>query len=153
MIVEETLVPSQSITLAGMLLKPETNIPSPAMVVVHPASGGKRSDPFYDHLKSELPRHGIALLIFDRRGSGGSGGNFETADFDDLASDVISAVEYLQSRTDIDPMEIGLHGTSQGAWIAPIAAMRKQDIACIVAVSASGVSPANQMNYGVAFHL
>ena len=153
MIVEEILFPSQSITLAGTLYKPETNIPSPAMVVVHPASGGERSDPLYDHLRSELPGHGIALLIFDRRGSGASEGDFETADFDDLASDVISAVGYLQSRTDIDPMKIGLHGTSQGAWIAPIAARRKPDIACIVAVSASGVSPADQMNYGVAFHL
>jgi uncharacterized protein len=92
-------------------------------------------------------------LIFDRRGSGASGGNFETAGFEDLAGDVIAAVESLQSRADIDKDKIGLHGTSQGAWIAPVAARRKPDVACIVAVSASGVSPADQMNYGVAFHL
>ena len=122
-------------------------------MVVHPASSGERPDPFYDHLRSALPEHGIAVLIFDRRGSGASGGDFATADFEDLAGDVIAGAEYLQSRPDIDPTKIGLHGTSQGAWIAPIAAVRKLDIACIVAVSASGVSPAEQMNYGVAFHL
>ena len=123
------------------------------MVVVHPASGGERTDPFYDHLRSSLPEQGIAALIFDRRGSGASEGDFKTADFEDLAGDAIAGVECLQSRSDINRNKIGLHGTSQGAWIAPIAARRKPDIACVVAVSASGVSPADQMNYGVAFHL
>jgi len=62
-------------------------------------------------------------------------------------------VEYLESRNDIISSKIGLHGTSQGAWIAPIAAAKKPEIACVVAVSASGVTPAEQMDYGVAFHL
>ena len=150
---DEFLFESSDITLTGTLYKPDSVAPYSALVVVHPASGGERSDPFYDHLKSELPRHGVAVLIFDRRGAGASGGDFKTADFEDLAGDVISAVEYLQSRPDIDKNRIGLHGTSQGAWIAPIAAARKPEIAFIIAVSASGVSPADQMNYGVAFHL
>ena len=150
---EEILFQSKGSRLAGTLYEPDGDPPYPAITVVHPASGGERTDPFYEHLKSELPRHGIAVLIFDRRGSGASQGDFETADFEDLAGDVISAVEYLQSQPDIDHTKIGLHGTSQGAWIAPIAAARKPDIAFVVAVSASGVSPADQMNYGVAFHL
>lgn len=153
MISEDVFFSDQFIKLAGTLYKPDSDPPYPAVVVVHPASGGERIDPFYEHLKSELPQYGIAVLIFDRRGSGASRGDFETADFEDLAGDVISAVEYLQSQPDIDHTKIGLHGTSQGAWIAPIAAARKPDIAFIVAVSASGVSPADQMNYGVAFHL
>ncbi|HEY3476425.1 MAG TPA: alpha/beta fold hydrolase [Anaerolineales bacterium] len=150
---EEIFFFSQNIRLAGTLYKPKTPAPYPAVVAVHPASEAERTSWFFDHLKSDLPRHGTAVLVFDRRGSGASEGNFETADFEDLAGDVISAVEYLQTRPDIDKNKIGLHGTSQGAWIAPIAAARKPDIACIVAVSGSGVSPADQMNYGVAFHL
>ncbi len=144
---------NHDIRFTGALYKPEGQPPFPAIVVVHPASEGEQNAPFYDHLKSELPDHGIALLVFDRRGAGGSEGDFETADFDELAADVIAAVEYLASREDIDPAKIGLHGTSQGAWIAPIAAARKPGIACIVAVSACGVTPAEQMDYGVAFHL
>jgi len=150
---EEVFFSNQTIKLAGTLYKPNGQPPYPALVVVHPASAGERTDPFYEHLKSELPHHGIAVLIFDRRGSGASDGDFETADFEDLAGDVLSVVEYLQSRPDIDRARIGLHGTSQGAWIAPIAATRKPEIGLIVVVSASGVSPADQMNYGVAFHL
>jgi hypothetical protein len=144
---------SQNIRLAGTLYTPDTPAPCPAVVAVHPASEAERTSSFYGHLTSELPRYGIAALLFDRRGSGDSEGDFETADFEDLAGDVISAVEYLQSQPDIDKNRVGLHGTSQGAWIAPIAAARKPDIACIVAVSGSGVSPADQMNYGVAFNL
>ena len=150
---EEIYFLNRGIKIAGTLYHPAGKLPYPAMVIVHPASAGERTDPFYDHLRLALPEQGIAVLIFDRRGSGASEGNFETADFEALANDVIAAVEYLQTRPDIDPNKIGLHGTSQGAWIAPIAAARKPDIACVVAVSASGVSPADQMNYGVAFHL
>ena len=144
---------NNDIKFVGTLYKPDGEQPYPVIVVVHPASSGEQIDPFYDHLRSELPRHGIAVLVFDRRGAGGSQGKFDTADFDDLAEDVVSAVEYLESRTDIIRSRIGLHGTSQGAWIAPIAAARKPEIACIVAVSGSGVTPAEQMDYGVAFHL
>lgn len=151
--VEEFTFSSQRIKLAGTLYTPDGKPPYPAIVTVHPASEGERNSSFYDHLKSKLPARGIAVCIFDRRGSGGSQGVFETADFEDLAGDVIAAVEYLQSRPDIEPSKIGLHGTSQGGWIAPIAAARKPDIAFLVPVSASGVSPAEQMNYGVAFHL
>jgi alpha/beta superfamily hydrolase len=153
MIAEEVSFSNKNIKLYGTLYKPETNFPYPVVVIVHPASDGERSNPFFDHLKFELPKHGIAAFIFDRRGSGQSEGNFATADFEDLAGDVISAVEYLQTRTDVDKTKIGLHGTSQGGWVAPIAAARKTDIAFIIEVSASGVSPADQMNYGVAFHL
>jgi alpha/beta superfamily hydrolase len=150
---EEVVFFNQDLRFSGTLYLPKGHQPCPAVVAVHPASAGERTDPFYDHLKSELPKHGIAFLVFDRRGSGASGGNFATADFEDLAGDVIAAVNYLQSRTEIDPAKIGLHGTSQGGWIAPIAAARKSDIAFLVAVSASGVSPAAQMDYGVGFHL
>ena len=141
------------IKLAGTLYKPRNDQPCPAVIAVHPASEGEQTSAFFDHLESELPKHGIAVLVFDRRGSGGSEGDFETASFEDLADDVIAAMEYLQSRPDIDKTKIGLHGTSQGAWIAPIAAARKLEIAFIIAVSASGVSPTEQMNYGIAFHL
>lgn len=150
---EEITFSNQTIRLAATLYKPAIYPPYPAVVAVHPASSPERTDPFSDHLRIALPEHGIGVLIFDRRGSGASEGNFETASFEELASDVIAGVEYLQSRPDIDPNKIGLHGTSQGGWIAPIVAAHKPDIACLVAVSASGVSPAEQMNYGVAFHL
>jgi len=96
---------NQNIKLVGTLYKPEEDGVYPAIVVVHPASAGEHTDPFYDHLKSELPNHGIAVLVFDRRGSGGSQGDFEAADFDDLADDVVTAVEYLALRPELLQIE------------------------------------------------
>ena len=150
---EEISFLNRNLKFSGTLYLPDGNPPFPTVVVVHPASAGERTHPFYDHLKSKLPLHATAVLIFDRRGSGASEGDFETAGFEDLAGDVIAAVEYLQSRTEIDSAKIGVHGTSQGAWIAPIAAARKTDLAFLIAVSACGVTPADQMNYGVEFHM
>lgn len=153
MIAENVIFFNQDIRFSGTLYKPEGQRPFPAIIVVHPASEGEQTPPFYDHLKSVLPEHGISVLVFDRRGSGCSEGDFETAGFEDLAGDVIAAMEYLAFRIDINAAKIGLHGMSQGAWIAPIAPARKPEIACIVAVSACGVTPGEQMDYGVACHL
>ena len=100
-----------------------------------------------------MPEHGIAVLIFDRRGSGASQGDFQTADFEDLAGDVIAAVDYLQSRPDIDKSKIGLHGTSQDAWIAPIAAEHKQGIpydpAGLVEIQVSLMDCCDCNNWGI----
>ena len=86
MISEEIVFLNENRRLAGTLYEPESKPLYPALVAVHPASGGERTDAFYEHLKTELPRRGIAVCIFDRRGSGSSEGDFETADFEDLAA-------------------------------------------------------------------
>ena len=49
-----------------------------------------------------LIRHGIAVLGYDKRGVGGSTGDWNTASFEDLAGDVVAAFEYLKTRDDID---------------------------------------------------
>lgn len=139
--------------LTGTLSRPETRERCPAMVILHAANGGDRSFPFYSHLLAELPRRGIAVFLYDRRGSGESEGDFERADFAELADDAVAAMKVLQTRSNIDPQRLGLYGVSQGAWITPIAAVKQPETAFVVAVSASGVSPADQMDYGVARHL
>ncbi len=153
MIAEEVLFANQTVRLAGTLYKPESDIAYPALVVLHGASGGTRQHPFYQHLVTHLPECGFAVLLFDRRGSGQSGGDFETASFDTLARDGSAAVDYLRSRDDIDKSRIGLYGVSQGGWIAPLVAGLRSDIAFLVIVSGCGVSPARQMDYGAAYHL
>lgn len=143
----EPLAIHRDVTLAGTLSLPDGPGPHPALVVLHSASGGTRDYPYYHHLTERLPRAGIAVLVFDRRGSGESGGDFETADFETLAADGAAAADALAARPDIDPARIGVYGISQGSWIAPIVAARRPATACIVVVSGSGVTPARQMDY------
>jgi dienelactone hydrolase len=135
------------VSLAGTLYLPPGPGPFPAIVAFHAANGGNRDYHAYRHLATALPKAGFAVLLFDRRGSGGSGGDFNTATFDDLAADGIAGVSYLKSRPEIDTARIGVWGISQGGWLAPLAATMSRDIAFVVAVSVPGVSPARQMDY------
>ena len=150
---EEVVFANETVQLAGTLYKPDTRTAYPALVVLHAANGGTRHFPFYQHLVTHLPARGIAVLLFDRRGSGRSSGDFETASFETLAKDGSAAVDYLRSRDDIDKKKIGLYGISQGGWIAPLVVRFRSDIAFLVIVSGCGVSPAKQMDYGATYTL
>ena len=85
-------------------------------------------------LADRLARAGVAALIYDKRGSGVSGGDWRKASFADLAEDALAGVRLLAARADIDPAKIGLLGYSQEGAIAPLAATRAPNaIAFIVA--------------------
>lgn len=141
------------VSLAGTLYLPPGPGKYPAVVAFHASNAGERDNHGYRHLATALPDAGFAVLLFDRRGSGASSGDFETASFRDLAADGIAGVAYLKSRRDIDSSKIGVWGISQGAWLAPLAAAMSRDIAFVVSVSGSGVSPARQMDYSAAYTL
>jgi len=129
-------------TLAGALITPTSGGRHPAIVVVH-GSGPQDRDgslPFVHF----LVRHGIALLTYDKRGDGGSSGDWKTSSFDDLAGDGLAALRFLQGRADIDPRRIGVFGVSQGGWIGPLMASRSKDVAFVISVSGPGVSPAEE---------
>lgn len=139
--------------LKGTLTKPDTNNPCPVVIVTHTSNAATRDFGVYQHLANVLPPNGIAVLLYDRRGSGDSTGDFETASFFDLAIDAQTTINYLKLRSDIDPKHIGVWGMSQGGWIAPLVASNSTDIAFVVAVSAVGVTPAEQMNFSAEYEL
>jgi dienelactone hydrolase len=68
------------------------------------------------------------------------------------ADDALSARAAITTRDDIDASRIGLWGFSQGAWVAPLVATQSTEIAFLVLVASTGVSPAEQMLYGTAKH-
>ncbi len=150
---EELSFHSRGLRLAGTLHRPATSAPCPALVVLHAAGGGARDYPFYRHLADTVPQCGIAVLLYDRRGSGQSEGDFNTASFADLAADGAAAFDALRLRPDIDGSRIGLYGISQGGWIAPLVARGRPMAASLIVVSGCGVSPAAQMDYAAAFAL
>ena len=98
-------------------------------------------------------RAGIAVLIHDKRGTGGSTGSWSAATFDDLADDAHAAVRLLQARPAIDPRRVGLHGMSQGGWIAPLVAKRAPDVAFIIAESAPAMTPVEHERLRVPYQL
>jgi pimeloyl-ACP methyl ester carboxylesterase len=130
---------SGDIQLSGTLLRPITPGRHPAIILVH-GSGAATRDQVLPFARF-LVRRGVAVLGYDKRGVGRSTGDWNTASFDDLAGDAVAAFEYLKTRDDIDPRQIGLLGWSQAGWIMPLAAVRAKDLAFLISISGAGVSP------------
>jgi alpha/beta superfamily hydrolase len=86
-----------------------------------------------------LTRKGIAVLRFDDRGIAKSTGDFNSATTSDFSDDVEAAVQYIKSRNDLDKLEIGLMGHSEGGMIAPMVASRDKAVKFIVLLAGPGV--------------
>jgi len=87
------------------------------------------------------------VLSFDKRGTGASSGDWQTASFDVLADDLLAGVAYLRSRADVDPTRLGIWAISQGGWVASLAAARSADIRFLIVHAGSGVSVAENVVY------
>jgi len=137
---EDVRFSSGDVQLAGTLISPAKIARHPAIILVH-GSGAENREYMLPWARF-LIRHGMAILGYDKRGVGGSTGDWNTASFDDLAGDVVAAFEYLKTRSDIDPAHIGVLGISQAGWIMPLAAVRAKDVAFLISVSGAGVPAA-----------
>lgn len=132
------------ITLAGTLTLPKPSDEKPPVVILITGSGVQdRDESFAGHkpflvLSDYLTRNGIAVLRYDDRGFGESTGNFAEGTTADFATDVLSAIDFLKKRTDVDINNIGLIGHSEGAIIAPMVTNQSKDVAFIVMLAGTG---------------
>jgi pimeloyl-ACP methyl ester carboxylesterase len=135
-------------TLHGWIEEPDGRAPHSAMIMVH---GSGRSDVERwgdDELRSQLRRAGIAVAVWDKPGCGRSSGEFD--DFQDWkhrADEVLSAFAALRERPGIDPSRIGLWGISQGGWVGPMVAVRRQELAFMILLSGPAHRGASQGLY------
>ena len=134
---EEVRFSNGDIQLTGTLISPIDTRKHPAIILVH--GSGPLNREWMLPFARFLIRHGMAVLGYDKRGVGGSTGDWNTASLDDLAGDVVAAFEYLKTRSEIDHGQIGLLGVSQAGWIMPLAALRAKDLAFLISVSGAGV--------------
>jgi uncharacterized protein len=137
---EDVRFPSGGVQLAGTIISPDSHGKHPAIILVH--GSGPENREYVLPWARFLVRRGMAILAYDKRGVGGSTGDWQTASFDDLAGDVVAAFEYLKTRSDIDPAQIGLLGISQAGWTMPLAAVRAKGLAFLISISGAGVTPA-----------
>ncbi|MCH8273702.1 MAG: alpha/beta fold hydrolase [Armatimonadetes bacterium] len=136
-----------SIKFAGTLTMPDGDGPFPAVLLISGSGQQDRNETILGHkpfwvLADYLTRHGIAVLRVDDRGVGGTTGNAKDATSEDFAGDVLEGVRFLKTRKGIDAKQIGLIGHSEGGLIAPMAAVRSQDVSFIVLLAGPGVSGA-----------
>ena len=145
---------SEGATLAAIVDLPESATrPLPAVVLVH-GSGRVTASEMLASSGRRLRAMGVAVLAYDKRGVGGSTGEYTSIGpansdrmFDLLARDALAGVEALRRRKDIDARRIGLVGVSQGGWIAPFAASRSSHVAFVVTISGPAVSVGEEIAY------
>jgi uncharacterized protein len=93
----------------------------------------------------EFARIGVVALTWDKRGVGEAPGDYWSAGLDDLANDAARALDFLRSRPELDPTRVGITGHSQGAWIAPMAALAARNAPRWVIITSGGpIHPAEQ---------
>jgi pimeloyl-ACP methyl ester carboxylesterase len=135
---------TDGVDLAGTLTLPQGAGPWPAVVLVSGSGQQDRDETLMDHkpflvLADALSRAGIAVLRYDDRGVGGSGGDAAKATSVDFARDAEAGIDWLAQRPDIDPARIGVVGHSEGGLIAALLAARRPDLAGIVMLAGTGV--------------
>lgn len=126
--------------IAGTLTLPPGPGPFPVVAILHGGGDSSRESPPYAFWGDYLPRHGIAALLYDKRGNGSSTGDWHTVGFDARARDVTNGLALLRERPEIDGERIGLLGVSQGSWVAGLAAALDPGIRFVVHVSGPAVT-------------
>ena len=137
---EDVRFSNGGVQLAGTLISPMIQGPLPAVILVHGSGAADRE--YLLPFARFLIRRGMAVFAYDKRGVGGSTGDWNKASFDDLAGDVVAAFEFLKTRRDVQHTQIGMLGWSQAGWVMPLAAARAKDLAFLVSLSGAGVSGA-----------
>ena len=113
---------SHGTALHGVLLRPQAPNKTPLVVLVH---GSERTSPNGSSVQQLLTAQGVATFAYDKRGTGRSHGVY-TQDFVLLADDAAAAVAAARSACPKCFQRVGLHGGSQGGWIAPLAAIKSK---------------------------
>jgi len=109
------------VTLAGRLVLPEGAAKVPIAVLVHGAEHDSALEDYF--LQRLLPAEGVGVFVYDKRGTGASGGEY-SQDFSLLADDAVAAMREARRLAGARAGRVGYQGGSQAGWIVPLAAQR-----------------------------
>ncbi|MBR5912540.1 MAG: alpha/beta fold hydrolase [Bacteroidales bacterium] len=132
-------------TLTGTLTIPAGEGPFPAMVLVSGSGQQNRDEELMNHrpfwvIADYCARHGVAVLRYDDRGVGGSGGEVGSATSLDFSYDAEAAFDFLRNRKEINASRIGILGHSEGGIINFMVAARRPEVAFLVSLAGPAVN-------------
>lgn len=119
--VVESTFEGDGVKLVGRLVLPKGGGRISIVVLIHGSEDDSARD--WYPLQRLLPAEGVGAFVYDKRGTGGSGGKY-TQDFSVLANDAVAAMREARRLAGARGGRIGYFGTSQGGWVAPLAATR-----------------------------
>ena len=134
MAMQEISFLSEGDRLAAALLLPEQT-PAPAVILAHGVFEFKED--FFDYA-GRLAEAGLAALALDMRGHGGSEGKRYSCYKERWAADVVGAMDYLETRPEVEQGRFGLVGLSSGGTAVLRAAARADPrVRALVTLAAS----------------
>lgn len=142
---------SEGVSLAGTVFIP--NNVQAAVVIVHGSGQEKRMIDF----ATTLANNGIAVLTYDKRGVGESGGiyagpevgtnNVDFSNLNLLSLDVSAAVNTLSKSLSNNKIPVGLIGGSQAGWIIPLTAEKNKKVKFMTIFSGALITVKEQLRF------
>lgn len=113
------------VQLEGTLTLPKSGKVNKAVVMISGSGPSDRDESILNHkpfavIADYLTSNGIAVLRYDDRGVGASGGIHSQATTMDLALDAKEAIDALRKHPRLSGAQIGIIGHSEGGTIAPM---------------------------------
>ncbi len=118
MIKKDISLKVEDIAINGQFFIPGDGAPYPTVCVCHGIPAGNPPDPNdggYPLLAERICQHGFAVLIFNFRGTGISGGNIDLMGW---TKDLKGVIDYISSLQEVDPNQVTLLGFSGGAAVS-----------------------------------
>jgi len=133
-----------AVHLAGSIWRPSAE--PRGLVMMHPGSGpsDRHNDVLFPPIRAALLTAGIAVCSFDKRGVGGSTGDWRDADIAMQADDLLAGLG--AARRVVGPLPVGLFGHSQGGWVV-LEAAADAHADFVIMNSGPAVSPRVQETY------
>lgn len=126
---------SGTYNLHGYCYTPDSGGKYPAVVLCHPhpLNGGSMSNIIIRKLGEALVSRSIVALMFNFRGVGKSEGSYGGGIGEQ--EDLIAALDFVSTRQDVDPEQIGAAGYSFGASVALPVASRDGRVKALALIS------------------
>lgn len=118
----------EGITISGQLYLPDGKVPYPAVCVCHGIPSHlpePDNDGGYALLAETICRKGFAVLTFNFRGTGASGGNLDILGW---TRDLKAVIDYLWALPEVDKSHLSLLGFSGGAAVSVFVAAQDNRI-------------------------
>jgi len=121
------------VDILGQLYLPSAKSQYPTVCICHGIPSGNPPDPNdrgYPELAERICHEGITVLIFNFRGTGGSGGNFDILGW---TRDLKAVIDYLRTLPEVDKSHLSLLGFSGGAAVSVYVASQDDGVSCVAA--------------------
>jgi dipeptidyl aminopeptidase/acylaminoacyl peptidase len=134
---EELSFESDGLRLHGTIWYPD-NAAGKAIIIVTSSGNADRSASRAEAIL--FAQMGFTTFHYDKRGTGNSEGNWNSATIEELSADDITAIQYFSNKTEIPLKEIGIKGSSQGATKIPYILNELKNLKYGIVVSCPGVT-------------